>query len=278
MTSASTSDTASGSLEGPFGARELRELCTQGSFGNLYLTKQHPITAKIAKELSTLSSVRQIWLWCEITRTAMRHVISLPDLEVVDVLRFRHPGALENFAGATEIKEFRCNGHMSEADLIEVSSLPNLLELAAHSATVTMKAIDALLGIPKLSSLDLEDTALDDNMVAALAASTSIEKLEIGNTRVTAKGLRSLCTMTQLRELDIWSLDIQEEDLDILTELPKLEYLSIGSYFEPTKFTGKGVLPRLAKLPSLKRVWLDEIELSDSEKADLEKRYENVQY
>ena len=69
--------------------------------------------------------------------------------------------------------------------------------------------------------------------------------------------------MSQLRSLDIWALDIQEEDLELLNDLPNLEYLSIGGgYEDQTTLTSKGVLPRLAQLPSLKRVWLDGITLS----------------
>ena len=261
---------------GPFGVRELRNLCSQGRFEFLSLTKQPLIMAKVAKELTALSSVRSLWLWCPTTRTALRHVISIPGLEILDILEIRYPGALENFSEATQLKEFRCNGSMSEDDLLEVSRLPNLEELAAQNASLSTKALDAILGMSRIRNLDLEATALNDNMAAVLATSSTIETLEIGATRVTAKGLRSICTMSQLRSLDIWALDIQEKDLEILGSLPNLERLSLGGYDGQTTLTSKGVLPRLAQLPSLKRIWLDGIALSSSERAALEERYEYV--
>ncbi len=276
MTTTATSDAATITLEGPFGARDLRSLRSQGRIEYLELTKQPLITARVAKELSALVSVRLLYLWCTITRTAMRHVISIPDLEILDILEIRYPGALENFVEATELKTFRCNHYMSEDDLLEVSRLPNLAELGAQNATLSTRALGAILSLPKLRKLDLECTDLDDKMATALASSSTIEALEVGATRVTAKGLRSICTMSQLRSLDIWALDIQEEDLDLLNDLPDLEYLSIGGHDEQTTLTSKGVLPRLAALPSLKRVWLDGITLSSSERAALEKRYEYV--
>ena len=154
--------------------------------------------------------------------------------------------------------------------------MPNLEELGAQCAMISTRALDNILSLPKLRNLDLEETEFDDKMATALASSSTIEALDVGATRVTAKGLRSICTMSQLRSLDIWALDIQEKDLDLLNDLPNLEYLSIGGHDDQTTLTSKGVLPRLAAFPSLKRVWLDGITLSSSERAALERRYEYV--
>lgn len=263
-------------LEGPFGARDLRKVCLQTRLETLSLIKQPLFTVKIAKELSALSALRRLWLWCTTTRAAMHHAISIPGLEVLDVLDVRHPGALRNFDEAIALKEFRCPGSLSEEDLLEISRLPNLVELGAQHATVSMKAIEAIVAMPRIRALDLEATALDDEMASMLASSPTIEKLEIGATRVTAAGLRSICTMLQLRSLDIWALDILEQDLDSLVDLPNLERLYIGSYEGQTALTSKGVLPRLAMFPSLKRIWLDGIVLSNSQKEALERRYEDV--
>lgn len=275
MTTAAASDSGTIRLAGPFGPRELRRLRSQGQIECLSLTKQPLITAELAKELAALVSVRWLHLWCATTRTAMRYVIPIPGLEELDVLRIRYPGTLENFVGATDLKRFQC-GFMTELDLLEISRLPNLEELCAQNAALSTGALDAILGLPKLRKLDLEEANLDDKMATALASSSTIEALEVGATRVTAEGLQSICTMSQLRSLDIWALDIQNEDLDLLSELPNLEYLSIGGPDYQNTLTSKGVLPRLAALPSLKRVWLDGITLSSDERVALEKRYEYV--
>ena len=205
----------------------------------------------------------------------MRHVISIPGLEGLQLRGIRHPGVLENFEGATEIKTFLCD-FLSDDDLLAIARLPNLEDLAAQTATLSARALEAILRMPKLRKLDLEETELDDDMATALPSSSTLEALDIGATRVTAVGLRSICTMSQLRHLDIWALDIQEEDLELLGSLPNLEYLSLGGYEGQTTLTSKGVLPRLAQLPSLKRIWLDGIALSSNERAALEKRYEYV--
>lgn len=114
-------------------------------------------------------------------------------------------------------------------------------------------------------------------MAGTLATSKMISQLDVGATRLGPKGLQLICQMTQLRELDIWALDIEESDLDMLAALSNLEYLSVGGYDEQTVLTAKGVLPRIAQLPSLKRLWIDGIPLTSDEVAKLEKRYEHVQ-
>ena len=82
--------------------------------------------------------------------------------------------------------------------------------------------------------------------------------------------------MKQLNELDIWANDISETDLDILSSLKNLEYLSIGSHDDQTEFTPDGTFPKLEKIRSLKRVWLDGFRVTKKEWDYLNKRYENV--
>ena len=175
MTTIGKSDAATVELEGPFGARELRGLRSRGRIECLRLTKQPLVTVNLAKELSGLLSVRWLFLWCTTTRTSMRHVMSIPGLEELDVLEIRYPGKLGNFAEAAALKAFRCDHYMSENDLIEVSRLPNLEDLSAQNATLTTRALDSVLSIPKRRSLDIEATALDDKMAAVLASSSTIE-------------------------------------------------------------------------------------------------------
>ncbi|MEM7221804.1 MAG: hypothetical protein AAF495_02415 [Pseudomonadota bacterium] len=275
MTKTASSQGATIELKGPFAARDLRALRSAGPIDCLSLTKHPLITAKLATALSGIPSLRWLHLWCETTRTAMGRIIAIPGMEELDVLQLRKPGTLGNFAHAGGLKRFQC-AFMSEEDFLEISRSPNLVRLMAQNGTLSIRALDAVLELPKLRELDLEEANLDDEMAAALASSSTVETLDIAATRVTAKGLRSICAMSQLRALDIWALDIVDEDLDLLTGLPNLEYLSIGGHEHHPTLKAKGVLPRLAALPSLKRIWLDGIPLSRSEEAALKRRYDDV--
>jgi hypothetical protein len=93
----------------------------------------------------------------------------------------------------------------------------------------------------------------------SISLSTTIEKLDVGATQLTSQGLKYLCNMIQLRALDIWVIDFNNTDLHLLTQLPKLEYLSIGHFDKQTKLTAQAVIPFLKILPSLKQIWLDGI-------------------
>ncbi len=261
------------SIEGSFGS-DISSLKNHSHIEKLSLTKQSLVTAKIANGFKSLKSVRWLWLWCPVTRTSMRDVISIPNLEVIDILEIRHPGKLMDFQQADNLKAFRCNNCMTEADLIEISNLPALKELGAQNSAITPKALDALLCVPTLEHIDLEATEFNDEMAATVAKSTSITHLEVGASKLSSKGLKLISEMEQLQSLDIWAVNIAEKDLELLFNLPKLEYLSIGGVDDQTSLTSKGVLPRLKKIPSLKKVWLDGIFLSPSERSELEERYE----
>ena len=127
---------------------------------------------------------------------------------------------------------------------------------------------------PNLKSLNIEESNLDDTLAKQLAASTQITHLYVGATKLSPVGLREICKMKQLEALDIWSLDLDHDDLDLLTELPNLQYLSVGGYDEQERLTFEGVWPHLTKLPALERVWLDGIPMTDEEAKKLRQRFQ----
>lgn len=63
--------------------------------------------------------------------------------------------------------------------------------------------------------------------------------------------------------------------LEHLSRLESLEYLSLGGFAgEESKFTGEVVIPILNSIPSLKKVWLDGVSLTQAQKEMLASRYE----
>ncbi len=263
------------SIEGPFTNKDLMALRDHGRIERLAVTKQKVISVAIAKGFSALQSVRWLWLWCPITRAAMRYVMTIPDLETLDILELRSPGHLTNFDSAGSLKAFR-GYYMSEEDLLEVSTLLSLEELCAQNSIISHRVLDALIQMASLKYLDLEASEFTDEMAAILVSNKNIKKLDVGATKLTRKGLGHLSRMSQLLSLDIWAVDIVEEDLDLLSKMSNLEYLSIGGSDGQKKLTFRGVFPRLKALPSLKRIWLDGIVLTKSERKILEEHYEYV--
>lgn len=261
-------------LEGTISAADLRLLAKNGPIGELSLTKMPKLTARIAMGLSSLPSVDHVWLWCDVTRTAMRHVLSIPRLRVLDVLDIVKPGRLEGLSAASSLEIFRANLSLSAEDMLEIATCHSLRELGAQGAELSGDVISALLKMPNLAALDLEGSQFDDAMAEQISASTTITSLEVGATRLSAAGLAHLCTMKQLRSLDLWATGIQESDLALLAGLPMLEYVSIGDHDDLQSFQAEAVVSALSALPSLKSIWLDGIDLTSAQRDALAARYE----
>ncbi|MFN8986607.1 MAG: hypothetical protein ACK5VR_09895, partial [Burkholderiales bacterium] len=94
-------------LEGRVSAADIRSLRNKGAIEKLSLTKMPTLTAKVAQGLSSLHSVDHLWLWCDVTRTAMRRIIALPGLRILDILNIVKPGRLEPFSAASNLEIFR---------------------------------------------------------------------------------------------------------------------------------------------------------------------------
>lgn len=136
--------------------------------------------------------------------------------------------------------------------------------------------LTAIVSNGSVEETDLECSTFDDWHAGILSESTTLTSLEVGATRMTRSGLRKICRMRQLKRLDIWATRIEETDLDMLASLENLEYLSIGSHDDQTDFTPAGTFPRLERLPSLKKLWLDGFRVSKGEWEYLNDRYEEV--
>lgn len=246
-----------------------------GPIEKLSLTKISLLTVKLAQQLSRLQ-VEQLWLWCDVTRRAMRHVIQLKGIRVLDVLCIRGPGKLANFDKALDLEVFRANHSMTEADLLQVVQCIQLRELGAQSAELTNKVVAAILALPNLTKLDLESTRFDDRMAAKVCHSKTIKSLDIGATRITRSGLSHLIQMEQLESLDLWATDLNEMDLRLLLELPNLEYLSLGNYDGLPQLDPQQITQLVLQCSKLKTVWLDGISLEMDQKSALEAKLESL--
>jgi hypothetical protein len=263
------------SINAPTSARRLRSLNPHRAIDALRVSSTRLFDVKLATEVSIWQSISRIDLWCTTTKAALRRLLATPGLEEANVRELRQHGSLAGMPLPATLRTLRCSW-MSSDDLLNIAGLPDLHILGAQYALLSPRAMSALAKMKSLSDLDLEASDLTDDIASILSASTSIESLSIGATRIGSKGLERIGQMSGLRELDIWALDIQESDLDLLSGLAKLEYLSVGGHEEQTVLTAKGVLPRIARLPSLRRLWLDGIALTKDEIAELERRYERV--
>lgn len=241
----------------------------------LSITQTALLSIRLARRIEPLR-VEHLWLWCPATPGAMRHVLRMPILRTLDVYRITEAGRLPSFAGAATLDVLRANHGLSERDLLQVASSPMLRELGAQSSQLTHAALDALLAMPALESIDLESTAFDDAMARRTSRSTRITALDLGATRLTRRGLAHLVGMPQLRSLDLWNTAIEARDLQLLRQLPQLEYVSIGTPYDDVALDASAIVSLLLELPALRRAWLDGVRIDRAQRAGLEARLEHL--
>ena len=281
MTTRDAADDGNGGVElqGRVDAAALSALRKRGAIGRLQLSGPPLLTAAVARGFGCLVSVEHLRLCCATTRTAMRHVVAIPGLRVLEVLRLQSPGRLEGFAANHTLEVFRGNLGLSEADLLEIAACPSLRELCAQGGDLTARAFEALLPLVHLESLDLEGTRFDDNMAARLHARASLRSLRVGRTALTREGLRHIARLRQLRSLDIGANPIAESDIDLLAGLPQLECLSLGRACPAQPpFNARTLLPRLQAIPALKHVVLGGVAVDDEERGRYERHFERVEF
>ncbi|EBA15388.1 hypothetical protein RSK20926_00510 [Roseobacter sp. SK209-2-6] len=264
------------SLEGRLTRKDLRGLRPRGAIRQFHAGRGCLFDIKKARELCTWPSIQEVELWCDVTKAAFRELMSVRGLEELHVLNLRTHGGLQGMPLPASLSTVGV-GWATSGDLQQIARLTGLKSLRAENSGLSTRAVSALLEMDSLESLDLGASNLDDGLAETLSHSGSIQRLFIQGTRVTSSGLKRVCAMKQLRELDIWALRIEEKDLEMLSELPNLEYLSVGGYDNQTELTAEGVLPRIEKLPALKSIWLDGIRVPDADVSRLREKYEHVQ-
>jgi hypothetical protein len=263
-------------LEGPLTIKNLRASKPVGIVEHVVISGCRLLHKKLAEEIATWDGVKQITISLSTTRAALRVLLNIPTLEQLDAGFIHKHGSFENVEMSDTLGVLTCMG-LGKAELLEISKLPNLTNLNIRHASLSVKVVEAIAAMPKLVMIDLENSALNDEMVTALSKSSSLSELWIGGTKISRKGLKRICGMRQLRELDIWALNINESDLEMLKSLHNLSYLVVGGYDGQTRMTAKGVLPRLEKIPNLTSIWLDGIKCTDAEISKLKLKYDYVQ-
>jgi hypothetical protein len=283
MTTAEAAEEQDGwiGIQGPFDASGLRALRRRGAMARLRVSGPPLLTAAIARGFDSLVSVQHLRLQCTTTRTAMRHVVAVPGLRVLEVLRLQSPGRLQGFAANHTLEVFRSNQGLSEADLVEITACPSLRQLAARGSNLTARAFEALLPLMHLETLDLQDTRFDDSMAARLHARASLRRLRVRHTALTREGLQHIARLRQLRALDIGANAIAEADIDLLAALPQLECLSLGratACGALPPFDARTLLPRLQAIPALKHVVLEGVAVDDEQRTRYERHFERVEF
>jgi Leucine Rich repeat len=272
-------------FEGDFTAEELGTAARAGApIPQLSITKTR-FTQPRSLGLRGMRAER-LWLWCNVTKAALHDVLAIEGLRILDVLEIEESDAMPSFATAASLEEFRCPMGLSTRDIEAVLQAPALRELSVQSSTLDLPLARAMAAKPTLRKLDIEMTKFDDEMAEVIASNHLLTHLDIGCAHITARGLAHICRMRQLESIDLWATGISIDDLQMITALDRLEYLSLGAVDDgstdglrvdgnPSQ-DAQAVVDLILRMPSVRRVWLDGIQLSVDQRQALESRLESL--
>ena len=87
---------------------------------------------------------------------------------------------------------------VTDADLVQLAPLKNLLRLKLSGRNVTDKGIEELVNLKKLMALNLSTTSLTDEGLKSLVLLKDLEYLDLRNTKISGAGLKTLTALKSL--------------------------------------------------------------------------------
>jgi serine/threonine protein kinase len=148
-----------------------------------------------------------------------------------------------------QVVNFNDTKSLTSEALARLAALKHLRDLSLRgNPGFDSKALLALAECTKVTSLDLNGTAVADEGLSALKGMTGLERLDLVDVRgVHGSGLAHLAGLMQLKTLRLANTQVVDESLRALSNLTSLEVLDL----KQTKITS-ACLPHLAGLTKLK--------------------------
>ncbi len=152
--------------------------------------------------------------------------------------------------GFRDLKFFAVGGsEVTDATIASLSSCEQITTLTLAYPSIGVEGLQSIKINPKMKSISLPGTPLDDAIALAWPPLTSVLNLNVADTKITAKGIGHLCGGSSIRRLVIDRTGASSAELNFIANLPDLEHLSL---------VGVGVSPaaldRILKIPTLKSI------------------------
>jgi hypothetical protein len=185
----------------------------------------------------------------------------------------------ERYGALTErelasLTELDLNGaQISDADLAQLGSLPNLRILGLRGTPITDAGLAHLAALP-LTSLDLRGTSVTSYGMLHLPAGT-LEALHITDSQVAGTELYRLPRMPHLAVLKLNRLqELDDAAIEALSVFPVLRHVELDG----TQVSERGLERLLALNPEVKRVELRFTPVSDASLEALRARYPGCEF
>lgn len=179
------------------------------------------------------------------------------------------------------------SAQLSDEGLKSLASLTNLKSLAFFHLSLKMKGFTgkgfaALKPLAKLERLTVAGTPFNDEGMAAVGELTQLKEFRTWHTYQTAAGNEQLAKLTNLKSIRLgqrlrkWDgsanpLSLDDSIVDVLVKMPALETVTLTE----SKFTVPA-LAKLAALPKLKKLELEQVPLTEKDVEALKGKLSNV--
>lgn len=179
-----------------------------------------------------------------------------------------------DWSGAQALEEGVFSGLICTPDaLATLRHLPKLHSLIWHNGKMNRNHVEALARCKTLESLDLECNPIGDSGACVLARMRGLKSLEIAGSGITDVGLSKIVTLPLLERLDLWNTGVTDIGLRAISSARKLTYLSLGTPYlnrdGSHPYLSAASVDLLLHHPSLERVWLHGVVVSDAQRAAL---------
>lgn len=212
-----------------------------------------------AREIAKLQNLRELTLsLVTVTDDSLQPLAELRNLERFS-LTHRGTGKNDTAAGVAfltrlpklRVLELNRLKSLNDGVLPHFASMSQLESLSLAQTAVTGSEIELLLKLPKLNSLTLTGTRVDDTAMEKLAKMSQLESLDISYARVTDAGLKHVGALKHLRTLCVGGNPITDRGLEEIARLTQLSDLMITN----ANISDAG-LEHIAWLPKLTTVHL----------------------
>lgn len=192
----------------------------------------------------------------------------------------RSDNSVCDWSGAQALEAGVFSGLVCSPDALgTLRHLPKSRSLTWHNGKMNREHVEALARCMRLESLDLECNPVGDRGACVLARMRRLKSLEIAGSGITDVGLSKIVTLPLLERLDLWNTGVTDIGLRALSSARKLTYLSLGTpYFNRDgshPYLSAESVELLLHHPSLERVWLHGVVVSDAQHAALMEKMPN---
>lgn len=178
--------------------------------------EEPPLDPKLLRDAKTLQLRRENF------ERFLSDIKRLPYLEGIEI------GGVDRLADADweivfahkQLKWLNVSGcHVNDAQFPKLSSLQSLVAFRLANNPISTKGVRTLLPMNRLAYLDLDDTAINGEIISTLAAFPHLRELSLDNTNIQDRDVERFTALQQLAYLRVRGTKLTRRGLDRLGEI-----------------------------------------------------------